>query len=69
MKTPHHLTINGDPWCGWTGCEAGQDINAKAGDVTCGHASGASARRGAQALRPHFKRGAVRVVPGECPHS
>lgn len=63
----HHLTVNGSPWCDWTGCKAGQDINAKAGDIRCGQPSGAQARKSAAALRPFFKPGSVRVVAGPCP--
>jgi hypothetical protein len=68
-SNPHHITVGGDTWCQWTGCQAGLDINRKVGDVTCQHRSKASAMRGAQALRPHFKRGAVKVVTGICEHA
>lgn len=67
MKMQHHITVGDQTWCDWTGCLAGMEINAKAGHVTCGHSSGASAKRGAQALRPHFKAGTVKVVAGPCP--
>ena len=69
MNTHHHLTVGDQPWCDWTGCKAGQDIDAKAGGHTCGHATGASAQRAAKALRPYFKRGAVRVASGPCPQA
>lgn len=65
--THHHIMIRGDTWCDWTGSQAGQAINAKAGQVLCGHHTKAGALRGAKALRPHFKRGAVKVVAGDCP--
>lgn len=68
-QVPHHLTVGGTPWCEWTGCKAGLDINLKAGGVLCGHKSGASAERGAAALRPFFNRGRVKVVQGSCPHA
>lgn len=64
----HHILVGDTTWCDWTGCKAGQDINHKAGDVTCGHSSGAAAQRAAKALRPHFRRGAVKVVAGDCPN-
>lgn len=76
MRQPAHITINGRPFCGWTGCLAGMDIQRKverantgAGlpPVLCGHTSLNRARRVAQALRPHFVRGAVAVVAGDCP--
>lgn len=63
----HHIMIGDQTWCDWTGCKAGLDIQAKAGHVTCGHSSAASAQRGAKALRPHFRHGAVKVVAGACP--
>lgn len=65
----HHLTIAGEAWCDWTGSIAGQAINAKAGGVCCSHATLTAARTGAKALRPHFKRGRVRIVEGECPQA
>ncbi len=65
--TQHHLTIGGTPWCEWTGCKAGQDINAKAGPHTCGQPTATAAKRAAKDLRPHFRRGAVKAVAGPCP--
>lgn len=67
----HHIVIGkaADTWCEWTGSQAGREINEKAGRVTCDHSSLAAALRGAKALRPHFRRGAVRVVSGRCPHA
>lgn len=65
----HHITIGADTWCAWTGCQAGQDINAKAGGHTCSHASAYAAQRAAKALRPHFNRGVVKVVAGDCPNA
>lgn len=67
----HHLTIGREqpePWCRWLGCKAGQDINLVA-EVSCDHSSRAAADRAAKKLRPHFRRGAVRVVAGPCPHA
>lgn len=64
----HHVTIGADPWCDWTGCTAGQDITRKIGrHIGCGHTSAAAAARAAKALRPHFRRGRVKVVAGPCP--
>ena len=69
MKHAHHIIIGDhDTWCDWTGCQAGQDIMAKAGRVMCSHESAAAAQRAAKALRPHFRRGRVKVVAGDCPH-
>lgn len=65
----HHLTVGGQTWCNWTGCKAGQDVNAEAGGVTCHHPSGAAARKAAAKLRPYFKPGAVRVVATPCPEA
>jgi len=68
----HHLVIGRDtvdPWCVWTGSQAGQSIAEKAGRPTCDHSSRAAADRAAAKLRPHFRRGAVRVVAGPCPHA
>lgn len=66
----HHITIGGQPWCGWTGTQAGLDIQRAVGSaVTCGHKSGAAAHRGAKLLRPKFKHGRVKVVTGACPHA
>lgn len=64
----HHIMIGDTPWCEWSGSMAGMVINRKAGMVTCGHTSGAAARRAAQALRPHFEHGSVKVVSGACSH-
>lgn len=70
MKSPnhHHLTVGGDSWCERSGSTAGAAINEKAGRVLCGHLTKSGAERGAKALRPHFRRGVVRVVAGQCPH-
>jgi len=74
MKRKAHITIGGQPFCEWTGCQAGRDAQLAAatrdpGAVTvCGHASHASANRLARALRPQFKTGSVKVVSGVCPH-
>jgi len=65
---PHHIQIGDTPWCDWTGCQAGRDILAKVGPTSCGQPSGAAAKLAAQALRPHFKRGRVKVVAGPCVH-
>lgn len=68
-----HITIGGDPFCGWLGTQAGTDKvrEAQARDpaatCNCGHLTLASARRSAKALRPAFKRGAVKVAYGDCP--
>lgn len=69
----HHIQIgNSGTWCSWTGTQAGLDIMRKAagpgGQITCSHSSRAAAQRAAALLRPHFKRGAVKVVPGQCAH-
>ncbi len=63
----HHLTVGGEPWCAWTGCQAGRDIETKAGRWTCGQVSAAAATRAARALRPHFRPGAIKIVAGACP--
>lgn len=65
----YHLTVGGDSWCSWTGCAAGQCIADKAGVRSCHYASRAAARQAAAALRPHFRRGSVKVVDGDCPHA
>lgn len=68
-RVPHHIMIGDTPWCDWSGCQAGRDIMTKIGQhITCGQPSGAAARRAAQALRPHFRKGAVKVVAGHCTH-
>lgn len=66
----HHIQIGttGDTWCDWTGSQAGQDIMKKTGPVMCSHSSAAAANRAATLLRPHFKRGRVKIVAGECQH-
>jgi len=69
MPQTHHLMIGDQSWCSWTGCVAGMDIMKKTGHITCDQPSGAAAKRAAQALRPHFKRGAVKVVAGACDHA
>lgn len=61
-----HLTIAGQPYCTWLGCRAGVDIDAKAGGFLCNQDSLNAAERAAKALRPFFRRGAVRVVRGYC---
>lgn len=69
-KNPHHLRIGPDTWCDWLGCTAGQKINAaEGGKLTCESVSRAQAERVARLLRPHFKRGRVKVIPGPCPHA
>ncbi len=69
MQKTHHIMIGDQPWCQWSGCKAGQDIMAKIGrHITCSHSSAAAAKRAAQDLRPHFKRGRVKVVAGQCEH-
>lgn len=71
--TTAHITIAGRPWCGWTGCQAGQSIVAKvrkegfSDAMTCGHRSLRSAKAAAKALRPHFTIGSVAVASGPCP--
>lgn len=68
----HHLTIGRtkpEPWCNWLGCEAGRSIGAKAGVECCDYSSKAAADAAARKLRPHFKRGAVRVVATPCPNA
>lgn len=71
----HHIMIGADSWCNWSGCEAGRKIQDRASaesgiarhDLMCGHLSRKGAERVAKALRPHFKRGRVRIVQGACP--
>lgn len=65
--TRHHLTINGRPYCEWTGCMAGQAIAEKTGVTACTHTSQNAARRAKSLLQPHFGRGKVAVVVGNCP--
>lgn len=69
MQNPHHLTVGHEPWCNWTGCHAGRQVMEKTGLVRCGYGAKASAERAASKLRPHFKRGTVKVVAGECSHA
>lgn len=71
---PHHIQIGDSTLCEYTGCLAGGAIAAKAsrmlGDaITCGQSSAAAARRTAAVLRPYFKPGVVKIVPGHCGHS
>lgn len=64
-----HIMIGDQSWCQWGGCQAGRDIDQKVGQhVTCGHKTKAAALRDAALLRPHFRRGRVTVVTGDCPH-
>lgn len=68
----HHLTIGRDkpePWCNWLGCDAGRSIGAQSGVECCDYSSRAAAEAAAKKLRPHFKRGAVRVIPYPCPNA
>lgn len=75
MPKQAHITINGRPFCDWTGCQAGRDKQVAAAkaldvspvEVSCGHRSMNHARKIAAALRPLFRRGAVAVIAGECP--
>lgn len=69
QATQHHIMVGKDHWCDRTGSTAGMDINNKAGGVLCGHDSLKSALAGAKALRPHFRRGVVKIIAGPCPHS
>lgn len=62
----HHLMVGVTPYCGYLGCQAGQEIASKANVHTCGFASGADARRAAAQLRPFFCT-PVRAVRGLCP--
>lgn len=70
---PAHITVGGQPFCGWLGTKAGADKVRAAqprdpkAACTCGHRTTAAAQRSAAALRPDFKRGSVKVVPGFCP--
>lgn len=68
MRSPAHIMIGDQTWCDWTGCQAGADINRKVGIVTCSHGSTAGALRAAKLLRPHFRKGVVKVVAGRCSH-
>lgn len=68
---PYHILIGESTWCEYTGCQAGLEINSKVNGgkgVACSHPSRAEARRAAQMLRPHFRHGAVKLVPGHCKH-
>lgn len=75
MRKAAHITVGGEPFCGWLGCAAGQDkartaaqaLDVHPAAVTCGHRTLKSARAVAQALAPLFRPGAVAVVTGECP--
>lgn len=76
MRKKAHIIVGGEPFCNWTGTQAGREIqekvaransNLEPSDVCCGHRSIRGANRIAQALRPHFRAGAVVVVQGECP--
>lgn len=74
MTRPAYIAVNGDPFCTWTGTQAGiakvkaaQERDPGA-SCTCGHRSTASAERSARALRPEFKAGMVKVVKGFCPN-
>ena len=69
MTNHHHIKVGDDPWCDWLGSQAGQRINTAVGkDCLCGHWTAASAKATASLLRPHFKRGRVKVVAGRCPN-
>jgi len=65
MAHHHYIAIGGGPLCDWLCTAAGADM---AGRFMCGHSSKAAADRDAKAIRPRFRRGAVKVVPGKCPH-
>lgn len=75
MKKTAHITVGGEPFCNWTGTQAGLAIQNKVAAanamepaaVCCGHTTVRGARRIAQALRPHFRPGAVAVTVGACP--
>lgn len=78
MNKPAHILIGSEPWCNWLGTEAGRKIAMKveaanqgsgiaAHDVLCECNTTRKTRRIAQALRPHFKRGRVKVVRGPRP--
>jgi hypothetical protein len=71
MRNPnakvHHLTVGGAPYCDWLSTLAGSEIADRTGVKSCGHVSGASAKRSAKALAPAFRAGAVKAVAGMCP--
>lgn len=54
-----HIAVEGEPLCSYS-------IWQSRGEL-CGHNSKASAIEAARRLRPHFKRGRVKVVEGRCP--
>jgi hypothetical protein len=62
-----HIEIGSTPWCEWTGCAAGMIVAEAAGVHLCGFETVKEAEEAARKLRPHFKRGRVKVVRGECP--
>jgi len=69
MRHNHHLTVGGSPWCDWLGTTKVLELSRldPALPCRCGHRSAAEALRAAKVLRPYFKRGSVKVVPGPCP--
>lgn len=75
MRKQAHITIAGEPFCGWLGCMAGQDkaqtaakaLDVHPAEITCGHRTTTHATAVARALRPLFRRGVVAVVAGACP--
>jgi hypothetical protein len=75
MKIPAHITVGGEPFCGWLGCAAGQDkaevaartLGVHPVAISCGHETTGGARKVAKALAPLFRKGAVAVVAGPCP--
>lgn len=72
MPQVAHIAIGDSTLCEWSGCAAGAEKVRAASQVlgkpcTCGHGTMASAQRAAKVLRPHWKRGVVRVVRGPCP--
>lgn len=68
-KQHHHIMIGDTPYCDMLGTMAGQHVALKSGVDICGHVSGAAAKRAAQALRPYYRAGRVKIVAGCCPHS
>lgn len=60
MKKPAHIQVGESTLCK---CPL-----AKHHGCYCDYPSVTEARQAAKTLRPHFKRGRVKVVAGECPN-
>ena len=54
-------------WCEHAGCQAGAQVVHETGVYQCSYPTRKEAEEAAKKLRPHFKRGIVKVGTGQCP--